>query len=80
MSDQRQLVRLLLNESTDHPELEDEQSDEDGEELLTEPSNIVKTKGDEKLWKKGKEIAKKAGADNKYAFANWFMQKQKGKK
>ena len=40
---------------------------------------FVKGKSGEKLWSKAKRAAAHAGADNKYAFANWWFH-HRGKK
>lgn len=34
---------------------------------------FVKTKADEKKWQKAKRAARHAGADNTYAFSNWWF-------
>lgn len=49
----------------------------DPDALLAEPG-FVHGAADEELWDKAKRAAKHAGADNQYAFANWFFHKQKG--
>lgn len=38
---------------------------------------FIKSKSDEATWKKAKHAAKAAGADNKYAFANWWFHQRK---
>lgn len=46
------------------------------------PSNLVKTKSDEKKWDKAKELAKKAvrkkGIKNKWAYTTGIYKKMKG--
>lgn len=44
------------------------------------PAGIVKTKRDEKLWRKAKQIAAKAGRANDYAYITGIYKKMKGVK
>jgi len=43
------------------------------------PSNLVKTKKDEKLWKKAKKLAAKKGKAKNYKYINSIYQNLKGK-
>lgn len=42
------------------------------------PTNVVKTKRDEKLWRKAKLLAKKEGKENNYAYIMSIFRRLKG--